>query len=273
MASMAKSVRPPAVAGTFYPSRRSNLLEELNTFLADAKAVSGRPKALVVPHAGYVYSGPIAATAYALVGRMHPKPTKVVLFGPGHTVAFDGLALPEAAALATPLGEVPLDDEGLLVAGRLPQVRRSDFVHEREHSLEVQLPFLQRVLSDGFSVLPFAVGRATPSEVAEVMDALWGGDETLLVVSSDLSHYLPYDEARLVDRATAKAVEALDFAGLDDDAACGATPMRGLLLAARQRSLAARVLDLRNSGDTAGSHSRVVGYGAFGFFPAEGPTA
>ncbi len=265
MRPTAKNVRASAVAGTFYPATRARLLDELDTFLAEAHPTPGRPKAVVVPHAGYVYSGAIAGSAYALVEQMEPKPTRVVLLGPGHYVAFDGLALPEASALDTPLGTVPVDEGAAEAVARLPQVMRSDFVHEREHSLEVQLPFLQRVLGQ-FLLLPFAVGRASAAEVSQVLDAVWGGPETLLVVSTDLSHYLPYDEAKALDSQTAEHVTALDFAGIDSEAACGSHALKGLLLSARRHALEGRLLDLRSSGDTAGDKKKVVGYGAFAFF-------
>jgi AmmeMemoRadiSam system protein B/AmmeMemoRadiSam system protein A len=188
---------------------------------------------------------------------------RVVLLGPAHFVPLTGLALPEADAFVTPLGAVPIDREGVARALALPQVTRSGLAHQREHSLEVQLPFLQAVLGP-FSLVPLVVGQATPEEVAEVIGRLWGGDETLIVISSDLSHYLPYTRARAADRATIDQVLRLDPA-LDHEQACGATPLSGALLAARTHGLQPRLLDLRNSGDTAGDRARVVGYAAVAF--------
>jgi AmmeMemoRadiSam system protein B len=219
-----------------------------------------------VPHAGYVYSGPIAASAFALLTRRKNVIRRVVLLGPTHRVAVRGLALPDCDAFATPLGSVPIDQALADAIRELPQVVVSEPAHRLEHSLEVEIPFLQAVL-DEFSLLPIAVGEASPSAVAEVLDRLWGGDETLIVVSSDLSHYLPYEDACQTDAGTADQIGNFDPT-INHSQACGATPVNGLLLAARQRGLRVRPLDLRNSGDTAGDRQRVVGYGAFAFFEA-----
>jgi AmmeMemoRadiSam system protein B len=259
-------VRPAAVAGIFYPGTRSALASEVRAHLAGVKPqteVLPAPKALIVPHAGFVYSGPIAASAYARLAAARDTIRRVVLFGPTHRVPVRGLALPSVDAFATPLGEVRIDRDAVAEALTLPQVTTGDAPHAHEHSLEVQLPFLQTVLGD-FSLVPFAVGDATPGEVSEVVDLLWGGDETLIVVSSDLSHYQRYAEARTTDRATGEAILAF-AAHLDHDQACGATPINGLLIAARRRGLAVELLDLRNSGDTAGDRNRVVGYASFAF--------
>jgi AmmeMemoRadiSam system protein B/AmmeMemoRadiSam system protein A len=252
--------RPPAVAGLFYPATREALEADVEDALRQARHVSlPPPKALVVPHAGYVYSGVVAGAAYSLVDRASVR--RVVLLGPCHRVPIRGLALPDADAFDTPLGSVDLDRDAVARIADLGQVVRSPAAHAREHSLEVQLPFLQRRLGE-FRLLPLAVGDASQDEVAEVLDRLWGGPETLIVVSSDLSHYHRYDEARAIDAATARAIVALDSA-LDHEQACGATPLAGLLAVARRRGMHATLLDLRNSGDTAGDRSRVVGYGAF----------
>ena len=221
------------------------------------------PKALIVPHAGFIYSGPVAATAYARLAAVRDTIRRVVLFGPTHRVPVRGLALPSVEAFATPMGEVAIDREAVTRALALRQVSTSDTPHAFEHSLEVQLPFLQAVLGE-FGLVPFAVGDATPNEVSEVIDLLWGGDETLIIVSSDLSHYHRYAEARSTDRATGEAILAF-AANLDHEQACGATPINGLLVAARRRGLTAELLDLRNSGDTAGDKNRVVGYASFAF--------
>jgi len=264
------ATRPAAVAGMFYPASTAELTRQVDELLA---AASGHerapaPKALIAPHAGYVYSGPIAASAYAQVRSLRGRVRRVVLLGPVHRVPVRGLALPAAASFATPLGEVPIDAESVAALRDLPQVVDSAPAHADEHSLEVQLPFLQRALGE-FSLLPLAVGEASAEEVAEVLDRLWGGDETLIVVSSDLSHYLPYDAARQIDRDTVDHLLSLDVE-LDHDRACGATPINGLLLAARRRGLRAELIDLRNSGDTAGDRRRVVGYAAIAFRPTPG---
>ena len=256
--------RPPAVAGMFYPGDAAVLARDVDAALAAARPAAGRaPKALIVPHAGYVYSGPIAANAYACLEPLRDGIRRVVLLGPCHRVAVRGLALPAADAFDTPLGRVPVDRDAVARLAGMPQVVVSGPAHAEEHALEVQLPFLQRTLRD-FAIVPLAVGAATAGEVAEVLDRLWGGPETLILVSSDLSHYHRYDDAVRIDRATADAILALDPA-LDHEQACGATPIAGLLTVARRRGLAVQLLDLRNSGDTAGDRRRVVGYAAFAF--------
>ncbi len=260
-------VRPAAVAGLFYEGDPAALRASIEGYLRAAGAPPGpAPKALIVPHAGYVYSGAVAARAYAQLAPLRGRVRRVVLLGPAHRVALRGLAAPGARAFATPLGVVPLDTESLALLDDLPQVLRSDEAHALEHSLEVQLPFLQAVLGD-FALLPLVVGDASAEAVAEVLERVWGGDETLLVISSDLSHYLDYESARRLDAETCRAIEALRPEALGRDSACGRVPVRGLLLAARRHGLAPRTLDLRSSGDTAGDRRRVVGYGAWSFAP------
>lgn len=257
-------VRPAAVAGMFYPEAPARLAAEVRGYLAHAAVGDGPPpKAVIVPHAGYVYSAPVAAAAYARLAVLRGIVTRVVLLGPTHRVPVTGLAVPETRAFATPLGDVAIDAEGIALARTLPQVVTSEPAHALEHSLEVQLPFLQSVLGT-FVLVPFAVGRASPQDVAAVIDLMWGGPETLIVVSSDLSHYHPYADARRIDRHTADAILALT-SDLDHEQACGATPINGLVLCARRRGLRPALLDLRNSGDTAGDRSRVVGYASFAF--------
>jgi len=261
------SVRPAAVAGMFYPAAPRELAREVDDMLAHSATsglAPGFPKALIVPHAGYVYSGSVAAEAYDRLRPARGIVRRVVLLGPCHRVPVRGLALPEASAFATPLGQVPIDREAIESLAGLPQVVVSRAVHAEEHALEVQLPFLQRVLGE-FSLVPLAVGAATPEQVAEVIDRLWGGAETLIVISSDLSHYHPYEEARAIDRGTTEAI--LDYSTeIDHEQACGATPIAGMLLAAKRHRLKVELLDLRNSGDTAGGRGRVVGYAAFAFW-------
>jgi hypothetical protein len=263
-------IRPPAVAGTFYPGGSQTLSRDVLTLLATAKpeaATATPPKALIVPHAGYIYSGATAAQAYASLTSVRGTIRRVVLLGPVHRVPVRGLALPGAAFFATPLGQIEIDQEAVAAIGALPQVVRSPAAHAQEHSLEVQLPFLQLVL-DNFKLLPLAVGDATPAEVAQVLDAVWGGDETLIVISSDLSHFLPYASAQAVDHETVQGILQLQ-PDLNHQQACGATPVNGLLLAARKHQLQPHLLGLCNSGDTAGDKSRVVGYAAVAFTPGE----
>jgi AmmeMemoRadiSam system protein B len=265
---MSTDFRPAAVAGMFYPDSPERLSRELAAMLANAASEpEDCPKALIVPHAGYVYSGPIAASAFALLTRHKDAIRRVVLLGPTHRVAVRGLALPDCDAFATPLGKVPVDPAAVEAIRDLPQVVVSAPAHRLEHSLEVEIPFLQAVLGE-FSLLPLAVGEASAHAVAEVLDRLWGGSETLIVVSSDLSHYLAYEDARQIDAGTARQIGNFDPV-IEHRQACGATPVNGLLLAARMRGLRVRQLDLRNSGDTAGDRQRVVGYAAFAFFDAQ----
>ncbi|KAB2921010.1 MAG: AmmeMemoRadiSam system protein B [Dechloromonas sp.] len=259
--------RPPAVAGMFYPGAPAVLRATVDELLSAAPAVSMvRPKAIVAPHAGYIYSGPTAARIYAALAPWRQSMRRVVLLGPTHRVAVRGLALPTVRAFATPLGTIPLDAVAMAGLDDLPQVCRDDAAHALEHSLEVQLPFLQRAL-DEFTLVPLAVGHAEAAAVAEVLDRLWGGEETLIVISSDLSHFLPYATAQQVDSNTCRHILALD-SRIHPEQACGAFPLNGLLQAARQRGLQAQLIDLCNSGDTAGDRERVVGYAAFAFHPA-----
>ncbi|MGD9833200.1 MAG: AmmeMemoRadiSam system protein B [Piscinibacter sp.] len=259
------TVRPAAVAGLFYPGQAAVLRTQIDGELAAVKAGSTQlpPKMLLVPHAGYVYSGPVAAHAYATLAGARGRIRRVVLLGPAHRVALRGLAAPTASAFETPLGRVAVDQAAIASLADLPQLSRRDDAHATEHSLEVQLPFLQSLLGD-FTLVPLVVGHASPAEVAEVIERLWGGDETLILISSDLSHYLPYAQAQASDRATIDQVLHLDPA-LAHEQACGATPLGGALLAARRHGLQPRLLDLRNSGDTAGDRARVVGYAAVAF--------
>ncbi|GBD85645.1 hypothetical protein BMS3Abin02_02062 [bacterium BMS3Abin02] len=248
-------VRPPAVAGTFYPRNPSRLRSMIEGFLATVEAdTADHPKAIITPHAGYLYSGPIAATAYATLDRdlVH----RVVVIGPSHFVWFEGLALPGVDSFRTPLGDIPLVESLPMQFPVIPSA------HAREHSIEVQLPFLQVVL-DQFDLLPLVVGDADPALVAAALEALEGGPETLIVISSDLSHYLAYEDARRVDSTTASQIVNRQGSALARDSACGLRGIQGVLLFAERHQLPVRLLDLRNSGDTAGDKERVVGYGAF----------
>jgi AmmeMemoRadiSam system protein B len=273
-------VRPAAVAGLFYPDDPVALRSTVEALLAARAAASrgaaaessaapatqppGRPpKAVIAPHAGYSYSGPIAASAFAPLAAAAPGIGRVVLLGPSHRVPLRGLGLPGVESFATPLGTVPLDLDAAAAAERLPQVAVRPDAHLEEHSLEVELPFLQ-VLLGSFQLLPLVVGEADGDEVAEVLEQAWEGEDTVVVISSDLSHYLPAEIAERVDRDTAARIMALN-GPLTSRQACGAMPINGLLVAARRRGLAPRQLDLRHSGDTSGDRSRVVGYGAWAF--------
>jgi AmmeMemoRadiSam system protein B len=259
------SVRPPAVAGLFYPGNAFDLARTVDGLLeqgAPAQAFDV-PKAIIAPHAGFVYSGPVAARVYARFATVRRRIRRVILLGPAHRVAVRGMALPGVSAFATPLGEVPIDEDSAAQLLKLPFIGNSTEAHRQEHCLEVHLPFFQKVF-DQFTLVPLAVGRATAEEVAQVLELLWGGEETLIVVSSDLSHYHPYAEAQAIDKATAQAILALST-GIHHEQACGATPVTGLNLYAKRHGLRPELIDLRNSGDTAGDKARVVGYASFAY--------
>lgn len=254
--------RRPAVAGTFYPGEEAALTSLVDRLLSEAQHQNLRgasvPKALIAPHAGYMYSGAIAASGYAALASAAGRIERVVLIGPAHRVWFEGLAVPDADWLATPIGRLRT------AAAVFPNVITSARAHSDEHALEVHLPFIQRVLGD-VEIVPLLAGDVGDDDVAGVLDALWGGPETAIVVSSDLSHYLPWSDAVRRDKESAALIQGLR-PPLSHDQACGATPVNGLLIAARRRGLRVECLDLRNSGDTAGPKDRVVGYGAFTFF-------
>ncbi len=265
---MTMNIRPAAVAGVFYPGEGRQLSSELLTLLGATQGRSERqPKAIVAPHAGYVYSGLTAAAVYARLIPWGDHIRRVVLLGPCHRVALRGLAAPLATAFATPLGIIAVDRQAIAQIADLPQVVLNDAPHAPEHSLEVHLPFLQAVL-ESFVVVPLAVGQADPAQIGEVLDRLWGGDETLIVISSDLSHFLPYDIARQFDRSTCEAILRLESV-IRPEEACGARPINGFLRAAARHGLQAELIDLRNSGDTAGDKEKVVGYAAFAFYAPE----
>lgn len=264
------NARQPAVAGMFYPADRAELAEAVRHYLDEAQPPAGpSPKAIIVPHAGYIYSGPVAASAYARLAAGRQLIRRVVLLGPSHRVPFYGLAVSTADVFTTPLGSIPLDRstiDGLL---QLPQVKALDEAHRLEHSLEVQLPFLQEAI-EAFTLIPLVVGEASTEEVGEVLEQVWGGNETLIVISSDLSHYQDYVTAKRLDRATSDAIEKLDPLAIHHEQACGRNPVNGLLNAAKRHHLRAQTVDLRNSGDTAGPRDQVVGYGAYVFTPNDG---
>ncbi len=268
-----QQIRQPAVAGSFYPDQQQTLADNVNHLLTANQTdspqsdVEPAPKAIIVPHAGYIYSGSVAAAAYARLTSVRDSITRVVLLGPVHRVPVRGLALPGASIFATPLGNIQIDQTAVSTIKNMPQVVVSSAAHAQEHSLEVQLPFLQSVLND-FKLLPLAIGDTTPAEVAEVLNVLWGGAETLIVISSDLSHFLPYQTAQKTDANTVQNILQLQ-ATLSHEQACGGTPVNGLLLAAKQHQLQPHLLDLRNSGDTAGDKNRVVGYASIAFIEEE----
>lgn len=261
-------LRPPAVAGTFYPADAAELRRTVTGFVEDCprSGTVRQPKALIVPHAGYAYSGPVAGCAYRRLRDSGARVRHVVLLGPTHRVPLRGLAVSSLDGFETPLGPVPIDDAGRQRLRELGLAGIADAPHATEHSLEVQLPFLQTVLDD-FDVLPVAAGLAPTDLVARALDAVWGGDDTLIVVSSDLSHYHTSDEARKLDATTTLSILERR-SDVSDEQACGARGINGLMQVARQRGLTVEVLDQRNSGDTAGDRSRVVGYGSYAIFEA-----
>lgn len=263
--SAAHVVRPAAVAGAFYPDRAPELQAMLDRCWDDAKITVGPvPKAIIAPHAGYIYSGGVAASAYARIKPARARIKRVILLGPCHRVAVNGLALSGADAFETPLGPVEIDKDAAALIADLPQVQVFDATHAQEHSLEVHLPFLKSVIDD-FKLLPIVVGQAEPADVAQVLEKLWGDAKTLIVVSSDLSHFLDYENAQAIDARTCHAIESLNPAAIERDGACGRFPVGGLLALAKARGMAVETVDLRNSGDTAGPRDQVVGYGSWLF--------
>lgn len=258
------ALRPAAVAGMFYPDDPAGLAEMVDRMLAAAGPIDRpAPKAIIAPHAGYIYSGALAAIAHAQLKPAAAEIERIVLLGPCHRVPVRGLATTSRAGWETPLGRIPIARSKLDGLSDLKQVVVSDPAHAQEHSLEVHLPFLQRLLPHGFTLVPFAVGQASAAEVASVLERLWGGPETRIVISTDLSHFLDYETARALDLQTAEAIERLDWESLQRDQACGRTPVSGLLDLARRKRLQIERLGLCSSGDTKGPRDRVVGYGAW----------
>ena len=257
-----ETIREPAVAGTFYPADPPTLRSMLTGYLAESEAGGPPPKAMIVPHAGYIYSGPVAASGYARLQQAADHVNRVILLGPAHRLAFKGLAVPDVDGFNTPLGDIPLDISAIRDILALPQVHIDNEAHRLEHSLEVHLPFLQVTL-DQFTLVPLVVGDASPEEVSEIIGLFWDSPGTLIIISSDLSHYHDYETAVQLDKMTSDAIENLALEKIGYDQACGRNPVNGLLLYARQHGLSAHTIDLRNSGDTAGPRNQVVGYGTY----------
>ena len=257
-------IRRAAVAGAFYPQSAGQIRVDVMRYLSEVKTKAGAPKAIVAPHAGFVYSGPVAASVYARLKNRNHNIERVILLGPSHKVGFYGIAASSAEFYETPLGQIPIDKKATEKIVRLPQVNILDKAHAGEHSLEVHLPFLQ-ILLDEFLLVPLVVGVTKPVDVSEVLEELWGGDETLIVISTDLSHFHDYETAKKMDAKTCHAVESLRPQDIKNDDACGRYPVSGFLHLARAKGLKAETVDLRNSGDTAGAKNSVVGYGAWAF--------
>lgn len=262
---MTAKIQAPAVAGYFYPADPDELRTDVRQFISDAnRELEHAPKALIAPHAGYIYSGPVAGSAYAQLTSVADTITRVVLLAPSHRVAFRGIAYSDSDIFRTPLGDIEVDSDAISMIKELPQVHLLDRAFAQEHSLEVHLPFLQESLNN-FKIVPLVVGDIDPASVAEALELLWGGQETLVVVSSDLSHYLDYETAKATDSATSKAIETLQPDLISHRQACGGTPVKGLIQIAQRKNLGVITLDMRNSGDTAGPRDQVVGYGAYAF--------
>ena len=260
-----QTLRLPAVAGMFYPSDALALQSQIDSFLETVSPSDDPiPKAIIAPHAGYLYSGPIAASVYARLQPIRQQIKQVVLLGPSHRVPLQGLATSGATHFVTPLGKIEVNQTVNAVLQQFSQVMLFDKAHTSEHSLEVQLPFLQTILND-FKLIPLVVGEASPQQVSEVLESVWDEKDTFVVISSDLSHYLDYATACQRDKQTSQAIENLYPEVIRPERACGCRAINGLLLLAKQKGLQAKTIDLRNSGDTAGTKDRVVGYGAYVF--------
>ncbi|MBT3426804.1 MAG: AmmeMemoRadiSam system protein B [Gammaproteobacteria bacterium] len=255
------AIRQTAVAGQFYPGEALELGQLVDQLLAAEKTAGDCPKVIIAPHAGYIYSGSTAAKAYARVANGRNRISRVVVLGPAHRIGFRGMALSDAGVFATPLGEISIDEVATEQIRALPSVVRLASAHAQEHSLEVQLPFLQRCL-DHFTLVPIVVGECSADDAARVIEALWGGPETLIVLSTDLSHFLDYERAQQKDANTSRQILACSNQ-LSADQACGANPLNGLLQVLSSKNLPISQLQVVNSGDTAGDKNRVVGYGAF----------
>jgi AmmeMemoRadiSam system protein B len=264
-ATLTTNVQTPTVAGYFYPADPGELRSDVRQFISAAtQELTHPPKALIAPHAGYIYSGPIAGTAYAQLSKVADSITSVVILAPSHRVTFRGIALSSAEFFRTPLGDIEVDKDVISLIEDMPQVNILDSAFTQEHSLEVHLPFLQETLNN-FKIVPLVIGDIDQEYVANVIEKVWGGDETLIVVSSDLSHYLDYETAKAMDTATSNAIENLQPNKISHKQACGRTPVNGLIIVAQRNNLEVITLDLRNSGDTAGPRDQVVGYGAYAF--------
>ena len=259
------NIRPPAVAGLFYPADEKRLRAGVTEMLNNVTVEAPAPKALILPHAGYVYSGPVAASGYKQLERLQGQIRKVILLGPSHHVPFNGLATSSCDFFGSPLGQIAVDRANLEKIAVFDYISQIDSAHRQEHSLEVHLPFISQVLGEVL-LTPLVVGSASVEEVANVLDAVWGGNETLIIISSDLSHYHDYDQAVMLDNKTSRAILDFRYDEITYDMACGRNAVNGLLKTAHARQLHSLLLDVRNSGDTAGTRDRVVGYGAYEFY-------
>ena len=257
-------IRQPAVAGTFYPDDSVELETVIKNFIANNQKTGPVPKAIIAPHAGYIYSAPVAASVYSIFQNASNDIRKIVIFGPAHRLPFDGLAIPSVEQFATPLGTIALDTMSLKTLEDNQLAIVLDKAHEYEHCLEVQLPFLQ-TLFDSFTLTPVLVGHCDASRVEQALELLWGDQQTLIIISSDLSHYHSYEDAKVLDQRATLAIEQLDSDTLDANLACGSIAINGLLKVAKKHRLKAETIDVRNSGDTAGPQEQVVGYGAYAF--------
>lgn len=264
------NIRKPVVAGSFYPADANQLAQDIDYFLHDKhiKIIQQRPLALIVPHAGYIYSAPVAASAYKQLAPYAESISRVVLLGPSHRIPFVGISSSSKSYFATPLGDIPIDRDAVEKVNQVDFVTEFDQAHDYEHSLEVQLPFLQKCLKQ-FSLVPLVIGQASAEEVLQVIDLFWDEQHTLFLISSDLSHYLSYNTAKQCDQATCRAIEHLQPEKIEYEQACGRIGVSGMLLAAREHHLKVKTLDLRNSGDTAGPRDQVVGYGSWAFYRDE----
>ncbi len=260
------TIRKAAVAGMFYPDDANELHDCVDALMRQTATDIKSPKAIIAPHAGYIYSGPVAASVYGCFDQQPSFIHRVVLLGPAHRVGFQGIAASSADYFATPLGKIAVDQISLKLIVEQGLVKYFDLAHEQEHCLEVQLPFLQELFHENFSIIPLLVGDTSPSQVVKTLQALWGGPETLIVISSDLSHYHDYATAKRLDQKTTQSIEQFHEEELDYESACGRLPIQGLLKVAKDIGMQCKTLDLRNSGDTAGSRDRVVGYGAYAFY-------
>jgi len=259
------NIRPAAVADIFYTANGTELAAQVSDFMDADEVTNIVPKALIVPHAGYIYSGGTAGKGFALVKKLTAAVNKIVLIGPCHRVWIQGLAIPDCQYFETPLGKIEVDSKTLNELVKFPQVTISDQAHAQEHSLEVQLPFLQSIF-DQFKLIPLVAGEVSEDAFIEVLEYLWGGEETLIVISSDLSHFLDYDAAVAIDNKTSQAIESFEAGSINSDMACGSAGIKALLSLAKNKNLHVKTIHQCNSGDTAGDKDRVVGYGTYAIY-------
>ena len=261
-----EKIKQADVAGMFYPGEEASLRQMVDGFIQKALSFDLRPRAIIAPHAGYIYSGSIAGTAYKTIAAVRDQIENVIIMSPAHRFYLRGIALHMADAFATPLGNIPVNIGIVKKIKQFSSVQWEERSFIQEHGLETHLPFIQRAFKPGIKIVPMIVGECQESEVAEILESVWEDPRNFVIISSDLSHFHSYADAKKLDRNTVDLIQNLDSQSLDTEFACGHYPICGLLNLARNRKLKIKALDIRSSGDTAGSKESVVGYGSFAVY-------